>query len=153
MTSPKARVVVAAALFVGWLGYLGYLVVVARNPIVLSRPQILVSNLCVLAKVEERAGRPAPEVRVKEVLWPAENANALKGQTLTLKELVDVNEVGGWTGAGEYLLPLTQRNLGKDVAYEVTPLPRTPEFPAREHDIRIYRATEDVLRQFGELKP
>ena len=31
--------------------------------------------------------------------------------------------------------------------------PRTPEFPAREHDIRIYRATEDVLRQFGELKP
>jgi hypothetical protein len=153
MTFPKARVVVSGLLFVAWLGYLSYLVAVTRETIVLSRPQILVSNLCVLAKLEERNGRPAPEAQLTEVLWAAANADALRGQTLTIANLADVDKELGWTGPGEYLLPLTKRILGKEVSYEVTALPRTPEFPARAHDIRIYRATADVLRQFHELKP
>ena len=61
MVFPKARVGVAAALFVGWLSFLLYLVIVTRDPIIVSRPQILVSNLCILAKIEERDGRPAPD--------------------------------------------------------------------------------------------
>lgn len=153
MTFPKARVVVLGLLFVAWLGYLGYLVAVTRDTIVLSRPQILVSNLCVLAKLEERNGRPAPEAQVTRALGAADNDNALQGQTLTIGNLADVDKELGWTGPGEYLLPLTKRVLGKEASYEITPLPRTPEFPAREHDMRIYRATDDVLRQFHELKP
>jgi hypothetical protein len=148
MTFPKARVVVSGLLFVAWLSYLGYLVAVTRDTIVLSRPQIIVSNLCVLAKLEERNGRPAPEAQVTRVLWSADDAKALQGQTLTVADLAKVDKDSGWSGPGEYLLPLT-----KETSYEVTPLPRAPEFPARQHDIRIYRATDDVLRQFHELKP
>jgi len=153
MTFPKARVVVSGLLFVAWLSYLGYLVAVTRDTIVLSRPQIIVSDLCVLAKLEERDGRPAPEAQVTRVLSGPDDAKALQGKMLTIaeKSLAKIDKDSGWSGPGEYLLPL--KVLDNQEGYEVTPLPRAPEFPAGPPHVRIYRATDDVLRQFHELKP
>ena len=46
------------------------------------------------------------------------------------------------------------RKLGKEIVYEVTPLPNMPGFvPAKPNERRIYRATDDAIRQFWQLKP
>jgi ribosomal protein L7/L12 len=221
MVFPKARLVVAALLFVGWIAYLAYLAAVASDPIVLSRPQILVANLCVLAKIEEDEGRPAPRARVTEVLWSAQDAPELLDTTLDLGELTDLGKPQGWSGPGIYLLPLTRLRKDKESRYSLTALPPVPGFyptltvelrdagqltplvarrlyellgleleRAKEliemlpplvlkrfvprdaalqlqddlgklgaevrlfaYEARIYRATDDVLRQFRELKP
>jgi hypothetical protein len=151
MAFPRARVVAAACLFVGWLGYLGYLAAVARNPIVVSRPQVLVSNLGVLALVENVQGKPAATVTVTDVLWPAEDRAELAGKTIAVENLVEVSD--GWVGAGEYFLALTRRRLGKETYYVVTPLPPVPGFHPARDEARIYPNTEDVLRQVRSLKP
>ena len=218
MVFPKARLVVSAALFVGWIGFLAVLVAVTRDPVILSRPQILVSNLCVLAKIDERGGQAAPSVLVTKVPWSADDDKSLETQTLTLSDLADLERAQGWAGAGEYLLPLTKRQLGNNAVYELTPIPAMPGFQPtvsveladagpdpdqvarlleqalgfdaeraraftqrpgmlkrflaagaainlkrdleqrkarvhlEEYETRIYRATDDALRQFHELK-
>lgn len=153
MVFPKARIAVAALLLVGWLSYLFVLVAMTRDPVILSRPQILVSNLCVLAKVDDHDGVPHPRVHVTKVLWAA-HEDQLEGRELLLEDLAGVGKEQGWAGANEYLVPLTARKIGKEVAYEVTPLPHVPGFqPAKPIERRIYRATDDAMRQFWELKP
>ena len=154
MVFPKARIVVAALLLIGWLGYLFVLVAMTRDPVILSRPQILVSNLCVLAKIDEHEGGPNPRVRVTKVLWAVDDDKQLEGRELLLEDLAEVGREQGWAGANEYLIPLIVRKSGKEAAYEVTPLPHMPGFqPVRLNERRIYRATEDALRQFWQLKP
>ena len=218
MVFPKARLVVSAALFVGWIAFLAYLVAVTRDPVIVSRPQILVSNLCVLAKIDEHAGGPAPDVRVTKVLWTEDDDKSLEGRPLTLGDLADLGQAQGWAGAGEYLLPLVKRKLDKQTVYALTPIPAMPGFYAtrtaelanaglnpdqvakhlqqalgiapeqakaitrrpgtlkrflpveaaiklkhdiellggrvhlEEYETRIYRATDDALRQFHELR-
>ena len=219
MVFPKARLVVSGLLFVGWILFLLYLVTITRDPVILSRPQILVANLCVLAKIDERDGRPAPEVRVTKILWSADDAQALAGKLLPLADVADLDRPQGWAGAGDYLLALTKRRSGKEISYELTAIPQMGFHPAtvavelvdvgphrdqvaahlqqalavdakqadaltrapgllklylaREaadqlkkdlerlkavvilppRETRIYRATEDALQQFHELKP
>ena len=66
MKAAYGRFVLCQALFVGWLGYLGYLV--AERPDggmrVLSRPQILVSDIDVIASVK----KGTDTVTIKDVL-------------------------------------------------------------------------------------
>ncbi|MCI0684163.1 MAG: hypothetical protein L0Y71_18800 [Gemmataceae bacterium] len=153
MTFPKARIAVAALLLVGWLGYLAYLVAMTRDAVILSRPQILVSNLCILATISDRDGGPDPRVQVAKVLWPATDDQQLEGRELVLEDLADVGAAQGWSGANEYLLPLTVRQQANDTTYEVTMLPPIQFHPFVPKERRIYRATADALRQFWELKP
>jgi hypothetical protein len=125
-----------------------------RDPVILSRPQILVSNLCLLAKIDEHEGGPNPRVQVTKVLWAADDDKQLDGRELLLEDLADVGKEQGWAGPNDYLIPLIARKLGNEVVYEVTPLPHIPGFvPARPNERRIYRATDDALRQLWELRP
>lgn len=128
MDSPRARIGVAAALFIGWILYLFYLVAITRDPIILSRPQILVADVCVIAKLQEDDGRPVAKVFVTRVLGSAEDAKALDGQSLTLDDLAFLKQSNGWAGAGEYLLPLTRRHTGKETDYVLTAIPPMPGF-------------------------
>src|SRR5437773_2064431 len=57
------RLVLASLLFVGWIGWLVYLAKFKSKPIVLSRPQLLVSDLDIIAQVDA----PGKEVVIKEV--------------------------------------------------------------------------------------
>jgi hypothetical protein len=218
MVFPKARLVVAAALFLGWIGFLAYLVAITRDPVILSRPQILVSNVCVLADIEEQDGRPKSEVTVTEVLWADDGDKSLEKQKLVLPDLAELDRPQGWAGKGSYLLPLTRRTFEKQSKFELAPIPPMPGFrptvsaelaeagsnpdkvaqylqkalavdaqtakrmtqrpgilarflPAgvaidlksdleklgarvhlEEYETRVYRATDDALRQFRELK-
>jgi hypothetical protein len=146
-----ARLVVFAVLFVGWLGYLFYLVQLGK-PVVLSRPQFLVSQYDVIATVEG-----ADRVKVKEVLdSPADEAAKLKAQG----ELKVVNLEGCKVAApegekeavfseelksGTYLLPLRP---AADGSYEVVPASTVARFGPP----RIYPDTPQVRAEYRKIR-
>lgn len=128
MVFPKARAVVAGALFVLWLGMLLTLVVRTRDPIHLARPQILGSNFLVIAKLDENQGRAATQVHIEKVLFAANDGwKEQTGQALALDEMLFIDARQGWRGPGSYLLPLT-RDGKKGSGTRVTPLPLVPGY-------------------------
>jgi hypothetical protein len=142
---PLARFILVCCLFAGWLGYLGYLAVTKSNPIVLSRPQLLVSDIDVLAEVKA-LDQP---VVVKEVLFPpAGEKKIAEGTSLPIENLSDVSVPD--FKPGMYVLPLTHRQAG----YFVTATPPSPGYPRdADHDrLRIYPATDEVLRQYHDIR-
>ena len=150
MVFPRARLAVSAVLFLVWIGYLCYLVARTRDPVVLSRSQILVTDLVALADILENKGHPASEVRIDKVLWSREKGDHdLDGRDIALPSLA-ANEVEGWRGAGTYLVPLTKlKAANKEAHFQVTLLPSVPGFHGTE--ARIYKATADVLFQWENL--
>ena len=128
MASPKARIGVAAALFVGWILYLVYLVAGTRDPIIVSRPQILAADVCILAKVAANGSRPSPRVQVTDVFGSADDVKALADQSLTLDDLFDLDASSGWTGADAYILPLRRKREDNGVSYELAAIPAMPGF-------------------------
>ena len=96
MKPAVGRVMLTAALFVGWLGYLGYLVVCRPHtpeglrgafegrPLALSRPQFLVSMLDVKARVDNIDGN---KVVVEEVLFPSANPPVKAGETIRVANI------------------------------------------------------------------
>jgi hypothetical protein len=145
MRSARVRLWLAAGLFLFWMGWLGYLAATATRPVVLSRPQLMVSTLIVVARVEATSGRPLPSVTVLEVLYPP---NAHAGEKLNVTNLADCE---GWQGPGDYLLPLVK--AADDVTYEVARTPRSPGVKPQALEPRIYRyqpALRWQLEQVGK---
>jgi hypothetical protein len=147
------RFVVLALLFAAWIGWLVYLVVElnssvpsgATRPVILSRPQFLVSSLDVIAEVHDFTAEPA-EVTVREVAWPKDKETQdLVGKQLKVSHLSECRE--DWLGPGEYILALMR--LGEH-GYQVVPLPRSPGFPAGRR--RIYPATPQTRQQLQEIE-
>jgi hypothetical protein len=159
MRASKARLAVAAVLFLAWIGYLVYLVVTTtrpevhlwppevtrRPPVVLSRPQFLVSDLDLVAEVKDRNGQPDSQVTVKKVQWVRDEK-----ERPAAPEIVVVNLPGaqGWEGPGDYILP-----LGRDgKVYRVVAIPRSPGFDGPpDHRTRIYPATAETERQLVRI--
>jgi hypothetical protein len=151
----RLRLAVAAALFVGWLGWLVYLAATGTDDVVLSRPQFLVANVHVLAEVSGTK-EPETEVVVKKVFWAAGDKKPVKdGKILVenLKECLDQ----GWAGPGEYILPLM--TTPKSGTYAVAPTPRTPGYPYgknaaanRPGPPRIYPYTPSRERQLKQIE-
>jgi hypothetical protein len=163
------RLLITAALFVLWIGYLAYLWLdslsfrpappgtpsAAREPLVLSQPQFQASPLVVVARVDHvwggaLAALPSPVV-VEEVLKDAKGA-IQKDQILPVAGIAESHrrdsELPDFTGPGSYLLALSPR---EDGAYEVTPIPPSPGFPSSGGPRRIYPATPTALAQFRAL--
>jgi hypothetical protein len=113
----------AAALLAGWIGYLAYLALTTSHPTVLSRPQFLVADLWVIARVDS----PDKPVMVVEVVYTRpglEGEKVAPGTPLDVVNLPSCKE--GWKGEGRYILPLTWR---KGIGYLVTDVPRSPGYP------------------------
>ncbi len=168
MRPAVVRLLVAALLFAGWLGYLIYLVATtprtpAGAPLVLSRPQILVSDFDVVGQVE---GVDKP-VKVVTVLYP-DAEKGLEGQEITVKNLEQCKPLprpeqkaaevpADYSGPGLYLLPLRKAGDGPD--YAVTPTPASPGYPphgGRVGPPRIYpllseRLKEQALAQYRQI--
>ena len=101
MSHARLRLAAAAALFLGWIGYLAYLALTTTRPVVLSRPQFLAAQLDVIATVAENDGRPDPVVRVQRVQWAANGIEAnLSGQTTKVANLPSATKEDGWAGPG-----------------------------------------------------
>src|SRR5260370_21273609 len=136
------------------------------EPLILSRPQFLVSHLDVIGEVDadEDGTGPSPGVTVKEILYQKADALVKVGQkvhVVGLKEcrrLPHEGEKAGevpsdWTGPGLYLLPL-QPDKDKD-RYQVVPTPPSPGFPPTRDKVgppRIYPATEAAKAEYRALK-
>jgi hypothetical protein len=171
------RLAVAALLFAGWIGYLFYLVLTQPprgpdgwwgvffpkpegRPLLLSRPQFLVSELDVVAEVPDEGDK----ITVDQVLYPPEE-EGLRGKTLTVINLDqcrsrtadgDTGPPSEWTGPGRYLLPLRRPNPKKD-EYEVVPIPPSAGYPPAGTlravgPPRIYPAGKQVLAQYHQIR-
>jgi hypothetical protein len=145
MTFPKARLVVSACLFFGWLGFLCYLVVSART-IVLSKPQFLVAQLYVVVEASAGIGgdaSPDASATVAQVLWSARDVDHnLRGEVVLIPELAECSKDQGYRGKGKYLLPLIKSG---DV-WKIAPL------PARvQRTEKIYRWAPDTEAQVNQL--
>jgi hypothetical protein len=158
------RLILVGAVFAGWIGYLGYLVYMQSRPtaaIVLSRPQLLISDVDVIAEVDGNS-EPA-QVRVKEVLYVRKKEGA--GKQTAAPEAGKAIEVYGikrsghhnartgkhepdFTGPHTYLLPL--RAVG-DNRYEVVPIPYSPGYPLQPGPPRIYPDSPEIRAQYQQI--
>jgi hypothetical protein len=149
--SPRRRLALAATIlaFMLWIGFLTFLAATTSHPVVLSRPQFLVSNLIVIAHVEGRE-YPEPAVEVLQVVWPSEREAGLKAPTKLTIDNVKLSR--GWEGPGEYVLALTRQAS----VTKVTPVPPSPGFPANAAQqadrLRIYRDTPNIRQQLTEIE-
>jgi hypothetical protein len=165
--------IVTGLLFVGWIGYLAYLVLELQSgpggtPMVLSRPQFLVSELDVVTELDDDSGKAV----VKEVLFPkTAESSELVGQTIQVTNLKDCKpfprerqkESDGpsdFTRPGLYILPLRSPTGEKQVQklnYEVVPTPGSPGYPVKRKSTnaagppRIYPANKEALAQYRQI--
>lgn len=169
------RLILTAVLFLGWLGYLGYLVMCRPHspggllgafegrPLTLSRPQFLVSSLDVVADVSGDKGKKAI---VKEVLFPQSNSPVKAGDEIQVENIdhcrsmpdplaKNDNPPPDYSGPGLYLLPLQAIDDRDPRRFEVVPTPPSPGFPpsssAGAGPPRIYPGTSEILAEYREL--
>jgi hypothetical protein len=154
MKRSRLRLAVAATLFVGWLSWLVYLAATGTDDVVLSRPQFLVANVHVVAKLGGE-NTPAGDAVVQKVFWDVRGKGKLSpGEKIKITNLPECVDQG-WMGPGEYILALMS---DKDT-YRVAPTPRTPGYPHgrnapanRPGPPRIYAATESRERQLETIE-
>ncbi len=115
--------VITAAMFVAWIGYLAFLAATTTRPVVLRRPQFLESNLDVIAELTARDSAPDDRVRVLHIHWPPHGRENLTGKEIRVDNLDECKD-HGWVGPGKYILPLVEE--GK--SYRVASVPRSPGF-------------------------
>ena len=143
--SPIA-LVISLLLFTGWMIWLGTQALQHRNPVVVSRAQLLAAQYDVLADVSPGAdNKPEQNIQVQSIFSDGEGAPPA-GQTITVRNMPDTQ---GFAGKGTYVLPLVKR--GAD--YWVADLPFDPGFPPlRSLPPRIYPWTPEVKKQFESIR-
>lgn len=124
MHGASLRLTIAILLFAAWVGWLSYQVGTTANPIVVSRPQILLAPIVIEAQVAEGNG-PGKEVTVTTVhrggkLLPAEGKLIISN--------LGLDQVRGWNGPDHYILPLVRIENKGEMRYEVVPPPYSPGF-------------------------
>jgi hypothetical protein len=151
-TNQRRLLILAAGLFLAWIGWLAYLAITATRPIVLSRPQFLVSDLDVIAQVEETKTGVNHEATVKEVYWPLQGRPVSSGDKIVLTNLEGCT---GWQGPGRYILALHHGTEGNEV---VAP-GKSPGFPPASPELgqtvarpRIYPVTSETIRQLEAIE-
>ena len=150
-TFPKARAGVGAFLFVAWLGFLGFLVWQTRDPVLLSRPQILAADLIVVAELVEEEHRPANRIQIKEVLYASDDAGRkLAGQPLEVDDLFFCSAKQGWQGPGTYIVPIS-RDAKKSWT---TMLPISPGYYPAASEVTLNmpeKGRDSVLKLLADL--
>jgi len=151
----RLRLAIATLLLVGWLGYLGFLVIFERNPIVVSRSQVMASTQFILADVtiNPADGLPNKMVTVVNDLRPL--GQSLEGKQVTVWNIKDARVAGtkdGFRSPGPYLLMLTKNSTD---GFDLTPPPRAPGSDAgiRPKPWAYRWEAPGVKEQFDELVP
>jgi hypothetical protein len=149
MDVKRARLYVAAGLFLGWLTWLFYLVLSTTRPIVLSRAQLLVSTVDVIAHLNVVDGKPDPRVGIVEVHWPQRRQI---GPAITVTNFGQCNvqtRDGAWH-TGSYILPLIEDHGN----YRVAEIPASPGYDPNWADSRprVYEADRQTRHQLNEIR-
>ena len=148
----RAGLAVSGALFVAWLGYLGYLAATDARPPVVSYPQLLAATAEVVAQVQaEPDGQLPRHVTIDTVL----RGNGLReGQSVVVANLPDSV---GYAGPGRYLIPLAPLEggpVGGETAYRVPWPARTPGIEysrQKKPPALIYPWNPAVEKQYHEF--
>jgi hypothetical protein len=151
MKKSPVALAVAVMLFVGWLTWLGIQALRDRNPIVVSRAQLAVSQYDVEADLQANPDGSLPlGVKVAGVRWAADGQKPAERDEITV---VNLNATQGFRGNGKYLLPLV-RYKGREKEFEVAGLPLDPGYPPLKEPPkpRIYPVTPGVLKQWDEIR-
>lgn len=156
---PRVRLAITAALFVGWLGWLGYAAMnKSRGPIV-SRAQAAAATAAVVATIEPSTdGRPAAKA---VVITPLTAGGPPAGTAIFVSNLPTTH---GFDGPGPYLLLLTsnpeaQEGKGEDgkpiPLFSVVGQQASPGYDslAGVGSPLIYRWSHDVEAQARRLLP
>jgi hypothetical protein len=176
MKPATTRLLVIGTVFLAWLGYLAYQAMTrpvnaAGKPLVVSRPQVLTSDLDVIADVPSMDG--TVEITVDEVLFPSENNDVKAGDVIKVSNISECRPPRprgadqpepplDWSGPGKYLLPL--KKAPRKGEYEVAPVPPSPGYKATEAEQaqlfgrrfpgeppRIYPATTAAKAQYAQI--
>jgi hypothetical protein len=140
--------ILTACLFLIWTSWLAYQVATEADPIVVSRPQVEIAEIIIVADVDTPANQKA-KITVKQII---------KGKLLNKGEVPFTVEwpdlICGWQGPGTYLLTLTKNGD------KLEPIPLSPGFGGLRHtdfqgrqkttvliDHIVYPWTESVKKQ------
>lgn len=155
MNGAKLRLVVAAALFVGWLAWLGYTAAAKNRGPVVSHVQASAAAHAVAAELKADAeGKPALEAKVTKSL---KSGSPEAGALLYVINLADAK---GFDGPGEYLLLLAADPLPRQIPVNGKDLPmrslvgmqRSPGYElSGTGGPLIYRMSDSVRAQFRKL--
>jgi hypothetical protein len=146
MLRRKVLLFLAAALFAGWMIYLFQLALSHRDAVVLSRPQLLVTDVLVVAEIN-RPDRDS--IEVAEVLSKAEGFKGTppkKGDSVSLKNLAGCE--GIQPGTRKYIVPL--KADGAD-GFDAAIVPRSPGYGGGRP--RVYPDTDENRKQATQFLP
>src|SRR5262245_38596581 len=127
MTFAKLRLIVAALLFFGWLGWLGYAVSRKGTVQIVSRAQLTAATHWVVAELKVGSdGLPIEKVTVKEVIRGDKITGEIEVRRLA-SALTPLPVAGESRSPppGDYLLPLVKVGDG---VYRVAGSPRSPGY-------------------------
>jgi hypothetical protein len=137
---------IAVLLFGGWLGYLGVTALNNKQPTVVSRAQLALSQIDVEADLASDANGLPTHVKVGRVRWAADDAKPDGDITVW-----NLPTALGYVGPGTYLLPLIRR--GKE--FELASMPGGLDPTDRSKlsaPPRIYPTSPEVLRQWDQIR-
>jgi hypothetical protein len=149
MKKSPVALAVAVLLFAGWVTWLGIQAVRDRQPLVVSRAQLAVSQYDVEVDLSANPDGTLPMgVKVQRVRWAADDKKPAVGDEITV---INLPKTQGFQGNGAYLLPLVQYK-GREKEFEVAGQPLDPGSLPRERPPRIYPAAPGVLKQWDEIR-
>lgn len=138
MISPRIRLLLAAALFFGWLGYLGYAALnKSHEPRVSIAAIAAAKTLVVVDLTSGPGGKPVTHVKGETVDGKPFEAN-----------ITNLAEAHGYVQPGKYLLLLGPD--GDD--YAVVGSPSSPGYSAHRDSPTIYPWNRDVQAQVQKLR-
>jgi hypothetical protein len=159
INSKRLRLIVALVLFVGWMAYLGYAALTkSRGPFV-SHIQAAAASYAIVAEVDaDKDGKPTTRVKVVEVLPSAVSAGGPAAGTEC--EVLNLQEVRGFEGRGQYLLLLVPDTFAIRNPADPHDIPRyyvVGQQRSPGNDLTgvgkpaIYRWNDDVRKQYEKL--
>ncbi len=151
--SKRLRLVVAFALFIGWMCYLGYAALTKSHGPIVSHAQAAAAEVAVVTEVQVSAdAKPDMKVKVVEALSPGAPPPG------TDLYVVNLPEVRGFEGPGQYLLLLLPDNFFRPKNGNVLPpFLVVGQLRSPGNDLSgvgkpaIYRWNEDVRKQYEKL--
>ncbi len=148
MSGARIRLLVAAALFLGWMIWLGLAVADKGSVDPVSRAQLTEATILVTAEVSSVEGKPVSKVKVVKRISATGPAEGTEIDVANLPQAVVPRK--GFPGDGVYLLALVPRDAS---GFSIAGLPRSPGYePTNPPHPSIYpwnEATQTQLRALG----
>jgi len=151
----KLRLAIAAALFLGWLAWLGWAALAKNRGPVVSHVQAAAAEHAVVAELKAGTdGKPALEATVVEALKPGAPA------TGTSIYVMNLGDAKGFDGPGDYLLMFAADSQPREIPVGGKSLPmrslvemqRSPGYElSGTGGPQIYRMSDSVRAQFLKL--